>query len=143
MPATASVDKCKEVKNIWKKYDDWCALNNYPEANHSIVTHYIDGNHNIGRHYDKPKSIMPNSLITIVKTGECGRPFYLAMRDSPDKPIFNQVVEPGTVVIMTLEANLETVHAVPSVSECGNSGSIVFRTISERVSWDKLKKKIG
>jgi hypothetical protein len=143
LPATASVDKCKEVQPIWKKYDEWCTMNDYPESNHAIITHYIDGNHNIGRHYDKPKSMMPKSLITIVKTGECGRPFYLAMRDNPDKPIFNEVVNPGTAIIMTVEANLETVHAVPSVNKCGNSGSIVFRTITERVGWDKLCKKIS
>lgn len=111
-------------------------------SNHAIITHYKDGKHNIGKHYDKPKSIKEKSLITIVKLGECGRPFYLAMRDSPNIPIFNSVVNPGTAVIMTLEANLATVHAVPSIDNCGNSGSIVFRTITENIKWDKLKRKL-
>ena len=142
LPATACVDKCKELNDVWQKYDEWCMLNNYSCANHAIVTHYKDGSHNIGRHYDKPKSIQPQSLITIIKTGECGRLFYLANRDDPDNPIFNSVVEPGTAIIMTLEANLKTVHAVPPVKTSGNSGSIVFRTITEVVPWDKLEKKV-
>jgi len=47
-----------------------------------IVTHYVDGEHNIGMHFDKPKSIRPGSLITVVKTGAHGRPFRLERLDS-------------------------------------------------------------
>ena len=44
---------------------------------------------------------------------------------------------------MTLEANLRTKHGVPAVDEAGSSGSIVFRTITDRVSWEQLEKKIA
>ena len=46
-----------------------------------------------------------------------------------------RVLAPGTAVIMTLEANLKTKHGVPAVAEAGSSGSIVFRTITDRVTW--------
>ena len=49
------------------------------------------------------------------------------------KPFFNEVVEPGAAIIMTLEANLLTQHAVPKMEGAGPSGSIVFRTIAEVV----------
>lgn len=143
LPATSCIDNCKELIDVWKNYDTWCVLNNYSQANHLIVTHYKDETHSIGRHYDKPQSIKPNSLITIIKTGECGRRFYLANRDDPDNPIFNSIVEPGTAIIMTLEANLQTIHAVPQMEKCGNSGSIVLRTITEVVEWEALEKKIN
>ena len=44
---------------------------------------------------------------------------------------------------MTLEANLLTKHGVPAVEEAGSSGSIVLRTITDRVSWDKLEKELA
>ena len=48
-------------------------------------------------------------------------------------PFFDEVLEPGTAVIMTLEANLRTQHGVPEVDDSGPSGSLVFRTITEIV----------
>ena len=53
-------------------------------------------------------------------------------RQSKVKPFFSQVLAPGTAVIMTLEANLETQHGVPELkTKVGPSGSIVFRTITK------------
>ena len=93
-------------------------------------------------------------MITVVKTGSHGRPFQLRNRvfleKEPDedmkafkkrsdkeqaneKPFLDQILAPGTAVIMTLEANLQTQHGVPAVVEAGPSGSLVFRTITERV----------
>eukprot|EP00966_Prymnesium_polylepis_P125882 2910742-Prymnesium_polylepis.1 len=59
-------------------------------------------------HFDKPVSIGEKSLITIVKTGEYGRPFRLEMLDGT--LLMEKVLAPGTAVIMTLEANLKTKH---------------------------------
>ena len=42
---------------------------------------------------------------------------------------------------MTLQANLLAQHAVPVVDQAGPSGSIVFRTITERVSTEPAGKK--
>ena len=47
---------------------------------------------------------------------------------------FDQVLAPGTAVIMTLESNRLTQHVVPEVAEAGSSGSFVFRTITQAVS---------
>ena len=59
----------------------------------------------IGMHFDKPVYIAEKSLITIVKTGEYGRPFRLEMLDGT--LLMERVLAPGTAVVMTLEANLK------------------------------------
>ena len=178
IPATADVASCPEAARIVDKREG------FPESNHYIITEYVDGDHHIGFHFDKPRSICKGSLITVVKTGECGRPFQVrelvnvrnaqgedlealkgrhraetrqancegllsvterqekelrALKKDQDsaqsstQPFFDEVLEPGTAVIMTLEANLRTQHGVPEVSDSGPSGSLVFRTISEVV----------
>jgi hypothetical protein len=139
LPATADVAACPEVLPIADAYDTWAASVGAQPANHYIVTKYRDGEHNIGFHFDKPKDIAPSdnergkSLITVVKIGTHARPFALRNLPSAENkspaPFFNEVLEPGTAVIMTLEANLQTQHAVPAVAESGPSGSIVYRTI--------------
>ena len=129
LPATCDVAKCAEMLPVADKYDEWCAAVGYPAANHYIVTRYVDGKHSIGWHFDKPTSIDPGSLITVVKTGHHARPFELRRRvDGPaqakEAPFFSRVLAPGTAVIMTLEANLATQHAVPEVEDAGPSGSV-------------------
>ena len=154
LPATSDVGACPQMAPVADKYDDWVQQAGYPCANHYIVTRYADAEHNIGFHYDKPKSIAPGSLITVVKTGAHGRPFQLRNRvfldrlpgedkvsfkrrsaaaQSKEKRFFDEVVAPGTAIVMTLEADLLTQHAVPVVEHAGPSGSIVFRTSTERV----------
>ena len=47
---------------------------------------------------------------------------------------------------MTLEANLAnlaTKHGVPAVAHAGSSGSLVLRTIDERVTWARLEKELA
>tara|TARA_B100001094_G_scaffold74694_1_gene71026 strand:- start:269 stop:442 length:174 start_codon:yes stop_codon:yes gene_type:complete len=44
---------------------------------------------------------------------------------------------------MTLEANLQTQHAVPECEECNSmTGSIVFRTITTKFSAEEVRKEI-
>lgn len=160
--ATSEINACPELAPIADKYDEWVRGVGYPQANHYIVTRYVDGDHHIGWHYDKPKSIQAGSLITVVKIGAHGRPFQLRDRvflekqpgedekgfkkrsdkaQAIEKPFFDQTLAPGTAVIMTLEANLLTQHGVPAVDEAGPSGSLVFRTITERVAYHRLKRE--
>ena len=141
LPATSNVERAPEMAAVTKKYNAWVEKAGYPAANHFILTHYVDGEHNIGMHFDKPKSIEKESLITVVKTGAHGRPFRLEALDG--KLLMERVLEPGTAVIMTLEANLATKHGVPAVDEAGSSGSIVFRSITDRVKWSQLEKKLA
>ena len=83
-----------------------------------------------------PSTIRPGSLITVVKTGAHGRPFRLELLDGT--LLMERVLPPGTAVVMTLEANLATKHGVPAVAHAGSSGSVVLRTIDERVWREKL-----
>lgn len=130
LPATFGWEACPEIKIVWEAYDKFCVdINSFP-ATHSIVTKYVDKNDCIGDHFDKPKSIQKESLITVIKLGPNGRLFTL--KDDHGHVIFNELIHPGSAVIMTLEENLKTKHAVPKMEdECGLSGSIVFRTIQE------------
>ena len=169
LPATADVDKCREVAPLVGRYNAWAVAGGWAKANHFIVTHYESGSHGIGMHScaaagaehpvrmnssrradqrapaalsrDKPKDIRPGSLITVVKTGAHGRPFELCYPGKEKEPFFSRVLAPGTAVIMTLEANLLTKHGVPGVDEAGPSGSIVFRTIETTIAPEVSAKK--
>lgn len=150
LPATADVALCAEVEPIADKYDAWAGKVGAKPANHYIVTKYKNGSHDIGYHFDKPKDIAASggdgvSLITVVKIGNCARPFAVrkvaAKGEKPEEPFFCKVLEPGTAVVMTLEANLATQHAVPPVAESGPSGSIVFRSITTRIDVLKAEKE--
>ena len=142
VPATATVSKCGEMLPIADSYDQWVERLGYPRANHYIVTKYVDGRHNIGFHSDKPNDIEAGSLITVVKTGAHGRPFELCFPGQEKSPFFSRVLLPGTAVIMTLEANLQTKHGVPVVQQAGPSGSIVFRTIKTVVPPSQVAKEL-
>ena len=113
LPATSSVERCAEVLPLADRYDAWATALGFPCANHYICTRYVDGQHSIGFHSDKAKDIAPGSLITVVKTGACGRPFQVCLPGEEKSPFFSEVLAPGTAVIMTLEANLATKHSVP------------------------------
>ena len=146
LPATCAVAACPELAPIWDAYDAWCDANGVMRANHAIVTRYADGSHGIGAHSDKPKSIAPSvpgqtSMITVVKLGPAARRFLVT--DLEGAPLFDEIVAPGTAIMMSLEANLQTKHAVPEVDDAGPSGSIVFRTITDTVAWGKLERQIA
>ena len=147
VPAQVGWDHIPEVKQLVPYYDAFCEKVGALQSNQVIVTAYRNGDHNIGAHFDKPKSIAPSSdqgasLITVVKMGEYGRPFDLYMLDD-ETPFWSEVVAPGTAIIMTLEANLQTKHAVPVVEgACGNSGSLVFRSIATILTSESVWKKV-
>ena len=143
LPATVSVEQCLEVLPLADQYDKWVAARGLPSANHYIATHYSDGKDCIGWHSDKDKDIAPKSLITVVKMGAHGRPFEMCLPGEQKPPFFSEVLAPGTAVIMTLEANLATMHRVPEVSDAGPSGSIVLRTITTVVSHTALAKELS
>lgn len=107
LPATVDVAMYPEVAPMADTYDAWCDANGVVRANHYIVTAYEDGHHSIGWHFDKPDSIDAQSLITVVKLGAHGRPFALR-RIGETQPFFDEVLAPGTAVIMTMHANLAT-----------------------------------
>lgn len=141
-------DKCPEVQRLVAPMDAFCEAVGAKKSNQIIVTAYRDETCGIGKHFDKPKSIATSdkegtSLITVIKTGDCGRPFEIYLLGDEETPAWSSVVAPGSAVIMTLEANLKTKHAVPMLSEsCGSSGSLVWRTISSVLSVDEVQKKV-
>ena len=146
MPATACVDKVPWLAESLKRINEWLVEFGQPATNHHIVTMYEKEDCGIGMHYDKPKSIDPNSVILVIKTGDCGRPFRITDNGGgadQDKELFCDVVAPGDAVLMSMEANLATKHGVPIVAQpTGMSGSIVMRTIDEWVSREQLQKEL-
>ncbi len=141
LPATAGVGSCPEMTPVVSKLKEWTEANGHVAPNHYIVTRYRDGDSCIGAHFDKPTSIDENSLITVIKLGDVGRPFRLEWLDGT--VVFEDVLPPGTGVVMTLESNLKTKHSVPATGLEGNSGSIVARTITDKVSWGETSKRIS
>ena len=142
MPATACVDKVPWLAESLKRINDWLKEFRQPATDHYIVTMYEKEDCGIGMHYDKPKSINPRSVILVIKTGDCGRPFRITDNRGgadQDKELFCEVVAPGDAVLMSMEANLATKHGVPIVTQpTGMSGSIVMRTIDEWITPDRL-----
>lgn len=142
LPATSWVGNVADLELAVGKLNKWCSKEGYPRTNHFIVTRYEDHHHSIGAHFDKARSIQPRSLIIIIKAGEAARPFELKRLDG--SLILNKVLQPGTAVVMTLEANLKTKHSVPALDyKCGPSGSIVARTITEEFSFEETRRRIN
>ncbi len=143
LPATSDINRCPELKPT---YDAYNALVTSADptwkANHVIVTHYKDAEAMIGMHSDRTRSIVAESLITVVKTGDVGRTFRITSLDG-ETELFNEVVEPGDAIVMTLEANARTKHGVPELAGqvVAPSGSIVFRSIKEWYKWEDLEKR--
>ena len=147
MPATSAWGNCPIVQAIASRYDGFCDDHQIMRANHAIVTAYNSPADCIGAHSDKARTICPSgglaSMITVVKLGPGSRRFVIT--DLDGAVLFDQRLEPGTAVMMPLETNLATKHAVPAVSADeydGPSGSLVFRSIRTRVSHAALTKKL-
>ena len=128
LPATADVSKCPEFEAVADAMDGWCAERGMLPFNHFILTHYTDGSKRIGYHHDKVQDMPEDAHIVVVKTGRTARPFGIRRKGSSE-PFFHQVLDPGTAIVMSVAANLETQHSVPACEIAGPSGSISFRTI--------------
>lgn len=147
MPATADVATVPFLEKFTDDINDWLEKYHQRATNHFIVTAYEKEDCGIGMHSDKAKSIHDDSVIIVVKTGECGRPFRISEnkgdKNDPDAELFCEVVNPGDAVIMSMDANLMTKHGVPVLKEpTGASGSIVLRAIHERVGWAELERTL-
>ena len=148
LPATSPVEKSILMQPVASRYDEWAVSIGAMPANHYIVTAYNDGGDSIGYHSDKMRSLEPQSMITVVKIGDCARPFQIRPLPSSDKkspaPFFSRPLEPGTAVVMTLAANATSQHGVPTVDGLrAASGSIVFRTARQTVTEDNAGRNIN
>lgn len=152
--AQASWDDCPLIGNeVIPALDNLYESIGAQKAHQCIVTSYNDETCGIGKHFDKPKSIAASdeqeggkgaSLITVVKLGEA-RPFEIYKLGQEETPAWSEKVPSGAAVIMTLEANLKTKHAVPMLDEkVGESGSLVFRTMAPEsiYSIEEVQKKV-
>jgi len=121
-----------------------------PTMNHLIVTAYDSGSHNIGWHYDKARSIAPDSWIAILKLGPSSRRFALRKRaaageDQDKMPIlYDEIVPAGTLILFDMNTNLATQHGVPVTEDetVGLSGSVVWRSITTKIDQDELKRRV-
>ena len=148
LSATSDVSNVPFLDKFVRDVNGWLLSHGQRSTNHFIVTAYEREDCGIGLHSDKEKSIYDDSVILVVKTGECGRPFVITenKRDEadPDRELFNCVVPPGDAVLMSMKANLKTKHGVPILKQpTGVSGSIVLRSIRERVEWDALAQELA
>jgi len=114
--------------------------------NHAIFTRYEDENDFIGFHADKERDFEVDSYFLVVKLGGT-RDFVLTDNDS--NVFWSEKLPGGTMVIIRAKssgkpaANSLLKHGVPvSLTECGPSGSIVFRCIKTVVPWDEVRENI-
>jgi hypothetical protein len=112
-----------------------------------IVTRYETGQDCIGMHSDKVKDWAPGSAFCVIKMG-APRHFVFTQEKmtwtgKKDEVIFNQVLEPGTAVIVGYDANQRVKHGVPASSNCGPSGSIVGRCIATALPWGAVDRQIS
>ena len=148
--ATSDWNKDKELTGINTKYNSFAKTCGFDVANNDIITGYNDCDANIGYHYDKMRSLAMTGAIAVVKMG-APRRFCVRERLIPTRkltkeekvahqkrqdmvpPLFDEVVESGALIFMTMEANYLTQHAVPKMdSPVGLSGSMVFRTVDPK-----------
>lgn len=148
--ATSDWNKDAELTDINAKYNAFAKKCGFDPANNDIITGYNDCDANIGYHYDKMRSLAMTGAISVVKMGSprrfCVRERLIptrkltkkekeALQKSQDKmpSLFDEVVESGALIFMTMEANYLTQHAVPKMdAPVGLSGSIVFRTVDPK-----------
>ena len=145
--ATSDWNGSAYVKPICDEYSAFAKACGFDPANHAIATAYDDREANIGFHYDKTPTLSKTGAISVVKVGRITRRFCLRKRiilkRKPSKKqklelemkqrsmplIFDEYVEPGTLIFMTMNANWETQHGVPEEDgPTAASGSLVFRT---------------
>ena len=127
---------------VTKKYNAWVEKAGYPAANHFILTHYADGEHNIGMRQRPAEEHRPEvAHHEVIKTGAHARPFDSRRRDGA--LLMERVLPPGTSRHHDARGVFATKHGVPAVDEAGSSGSIVFRSITDRVKWSQLEKKLA
>ena len=146
VPAQTDWAQCLEVNLVAQNMRRFNEMVGAKHSNQAIITRYKNQDFGIGAHFDKPKSIAPSdekgvSLITVIKMGEVGRKFNIY--DLEENLLWGEVVAPGDAIVMTLEANLKTKHEVPIEKDAaiGDSGSIVFRSISSIVPFAEVMKK--
>jgi alkylated DNA repair dioxygenase AlkB len=138
VPATFDIAKEPLLQRLTEKVNNFYRKLGAQNANHLIATSYVDGDDHIGLHSDDSSTLAASSeaaglsLITVLKFGPSSRPFVIS-ETREGQPFFNKVLSPGTVMVMTMEANNSTFHAVPATAGIGASGSIVFRTCIKRV----------
>jgi hypothetical protein len=113
-------------------------------SNHAIFTEYQDGRDFIGQHHDKTASLSPDEgdMIALVKTGEHGRLFRVSAPNDDRVVLWEERLQPGTLVLMSLEDNAKVRHGVPQEDEqVGRSSSVVMRRVIDLRSEEAVSKK--
>ena len=162
-PATSDWNADRELASMCQLYNQFVSMiPGAPDANHAIVTAYVDGKCSIGMHSDKTHSLHDGTIISVLKLGGASRRFCIRERivkfptgmgqaekaalQGAKPMLFDEDVASGDLIIMTAEANHKTQHGVPELETAdavGLSGSIVWRTSVKHLSPKELAKKIA
>lgn len=146
LPATSSWTSCKELTRFVKIVKALCDTHGWMHPNHCIVTRYENPGDCIGLHSDKVHTIAKStaelkSMIIVLKLGPGSRRFVIT--DLNEVTVFDQVMTPGSAVLMSVEENQLCKHAVPPSDSTQLSGSLVFRTIVKTVTTEELANKLA
>lgn len=162
----------KEIANMTCDITDISCLQNVVETMEKYLRHddkECDFNHYIYTWYDKPSSnisfhrdgfisetsnpsMSSTSPIAILRLGKGTRTFAIC-EHATKKRICTQVVTPGTLILISAEANKKYSHALfqdthntdqsdTEYYEKHQSGSIVLRNITKLISWSDVDKEL-
>ena len=120
------------------------------DMNHAISTLYRNGEDSIGTHQDKLPTIGAGAkhFIIVCKLGKEGRAFTLSELKQPGDsafpiPLFEEVVDPGSLIVMSPYDNeFSVAHGVPKAA-CGQTSSLVVRNITQFLSNSEYTKKMA
>ena len=133
--------RATEVEWIMPAYE---ALRAMPGMvyNQAIVTMYRDGTDAISWHNDKPKSIVPDSVVFDVSLG-AERTFHVRKNATTGEEI-TQVMAHGSAIAFTTSFNETHQHAVlPAMAGAEPRASIVFRNIADVLNDEELVRAIA
>lgn len=118
------------------------------DFNHIILTYYHNGAANIGHHSDKIKTFKSDSYFLVLKLGAARSFEFRSIKSEAAKAkvLFNEQLKAGTAVLVRCAspgaANERVTHAVPPQPGCLPSASIVFRCITSKIAWAKVRKEV-
>ena len=134
--ATKSFESVPEILQVVELTNSCTTV---PKFNAGIGTLYDSGEDYIGEHSDKMPDLAEHSWITIYRTGP-PRVFQITLGG---KIFWSGMVGGGDALWMSLEANGKFKHALPAMSNVGQTGSLVLRSVHTCLAWTKVETEIA
>jgi alkylated DNA repair dioxygenase AlkB len=107
---------------------DTCAGHAGHAFNNCLLNLYETGEHTMGFHHDSYAALAPTSWIAIASLG-APRPLVFRSRDR--KTLHQQVLAPGSLLLMNRATQDGWAHALPRCPDTGRRISLTFRWFAD------------